>query len=124
MMIDTRSVTAAFAAAFLIAVAGCAEGDLTLPTPSFETVQVQPEAVTLAVGESADVSVGLVTRGGVQGTSVTWSSADQSVATVSQTSTTNATVTGQGAGTVDVTAVVTAENVDGSVSDTLEVTVN
>lgn len=107
-------------------VSGQASGEVSVdvgPEPKIENVSVTPADVNIEVGQTAQLRVDFQTTGNVEGLSVSWTSGNTDVATVSPTGDQTAEVTGQSRGTVSITATVTADNVEGEESASAGVTV-
>lgn len=120
-MRKTAAALVLLAAASALALAGCEEP--TRNVPAIRSVDLTPSSVTLAPGETADLSVTITTDGDVGSVSVRWASDDPGVATVEPTGDGGtARVTAQAPGTTTVTATVSTSGA-GVVDDQTEVTV-
>ncbi len=106
------------------AAGSCGGGsDVTSPPdppgpPAVASVEVAPSLLSMAVGEMAQLTVTLKAADGkvLAGRTVTWTSSDQAIATVSETG----IVTAAAAGTATITA--TSEGVNGTATVTVTVT--
>ena len=80
------------------------------PDPEIRSVSVTPSSISIEPGQTAQVRADFQTAGDVQGITVSWTSGNTDVATVSPTGDQTAQVTGQSSGTVSITATVSASN--------------
>lgn len=99
-----------------VAVAGCDDDSPTDPTPTPSDVQLDPDEVSLLVGETETLAATVLDEDGdeLDDVSVSWSSSDESVATVDD----DGVVEGVEEGTAEITAEA------GSASATADVTVD
>ena len=115
---SSKVCRAVLAGVFLLLVAGCSGDDVLEPQPSGTTVTVSPSAVLLQVGQTRQLEAEVREDGRVVAEpTVTWSSSNPAVATVSETGL--VTATGIGTATI-IASVEQAEGTGGSAAVTVE----
>lgn len=120
-MRKTAAALVLLAAASAVALAGCEEG--VGDVPAIRDIKLTPSSVTLAPGETADLSVSITGSGDLGDVSVRWRTSASSVATVEPTGDgSTAEVTAQAPGSATITAEVVTSGA-GVVRDRAEVTV-